>query len=109
MIRTALSTADVTLTAIAPLVHRCPFVDEVDNGTVTISWRVDGQTFELHSLRAYLDRFRDAEISHEAITDRIRHDLATTLGLADVTVTTTWDTAGMEVTCSTSPTPAGSL
>lgn len=106
MIRTAPSTADVTLSATAPLVHRCPFVDEVDNGTVTISWRVDGQTLELHSLRVYLNGFRDSEISHETVTDRIRHDLATIPGVADVTVSTTWDTAGMEVTCSTSPTRA---
>lgn len=106
MIRTEPSTADVTMHATSLLIHRCPFVDEVDNGTVTIAWRVDGQTIELHSLRDYLASFRDSEIAHESLTDRIRHDLGTTPGIADVTVTTTWDTAGMEVTCSTSPTLA---
>lgn len=98
--------SDVTITAKATLRHLCPHVEEVDYGTVTIAWRVNGATYELHSLAEYLRGFKDSRISHEQITDRIRHDLSVVDGIELVSVETTWDTAGMEVRCSTSPTPA---
>lgn len=101
------SAADVTMTVTAPVQHLCPFVDEVDDGTVTISWRVDGATFELHALAEYLRGYKDARLSHEDITDRIRHDLSAPPGVELLTVESTWTTAGVEVTCSTSPTPVG--
>lgn len=99
------STSDVEVTVTTPLTHRCPFVDEIDNGTITITWRVDGETFELHSLRHYLNSFADVEISHEGITDLIRHDLSTVPDVELISVSTAWETAGMEVRCSTSVIP----
>lgn len=104
--RTVPSTGDVQIVVTSPLTHRCPHVDEIDRGTVEISWRVYWATFELHSLRAYLDGFADVEISHEDLTNCIRTDLSDTLGIEDLTVSTNWDTAGMEVRCSTWQTPA---
>lgn len=101
------STAEVRMTVTAEVQHLCPFVNEVDNGTVTVTWRTNGATFELHSLREYLNGFKNSEISHEMLTDLIRHDLAVTQGVEVLAVESTWDTAGMEVMCSTSPTPAG--
>jgi len=89
----------------APLVHRCPFRDEVDAGGVAIVWEVETHTFELHSLRAYLDGWRDVSISHEDLTETIRGALADYPGLTVRSVTTAWDTAGMEIQCSTLPTP----
>lgn len=94
--------SDVTVTAIGALVHLCPHVDEVDNGTIEITWRVDGKTLELHTLAKYLSRFKDSRLSHEQITDRIAHDLSIEVDV--ISVTTRWQTAGMEVSCSTSPT-----
>ena len=99
-------TANVKMSVAAEVRHLCPFVNEADNGTVTVTWRTNGATFELHSLREYLNGFKDSEISHEMLTDRIRHDLSVTQGVEVVAVESTWDTAGMEVQCSTSPTPA---
>lgn len=99
--------ADVTMTAGIAVAHLCPFKDEVDNGWVTITWRCDGATLELHALADYLRGFKDARLSHEEVTDRIRHDLAATPGVELVSVETTWGTAGMEVKCVTTPTPAG--
>lgn len=87
--------------------HMCPFKNEVDCGTITVAWQVDGHTLELHSLREYFHSFIDREISHEELTDEIRAELSTHHGITDVTVSTRWHTAGMEVECSTSPTPAG--
>lgn len=98
---------DVTLSVTAPLRHMCPFIDEVDDGTVTINWSTCGNTVELHSLAQYLAQFADWRISHEALTDQIKHDIDGVQGIFATTVATSWKTAGMDVTCSTSPIPAG--
>jgi NADPH-dependent 7-cyano-7-deazaguanine reductase QueF len=90
----------------SPLRHLCPFVNEVDNGEVTIGWDAEGWTFELHSLRAYLNTFAEREISHEELTEELRAELSTHHGIEAVKVETNWTTAGMGVTCSTSRTPA---
>lgn len=88
---------DVTVTVTRPLQHLCPFKDETDNGTITIHWAADGASFELHSLAAYLDAFATSQMSHESITDRIRHDLSSTPGVTCVSVRTNWPTAGFTV------------
>ena len=96
----------VTLSATAPARHLCPFVKEKDEGTVTVTWRTLGRTFELHSLRRHLDQFMDqwgeVEVSHEEFT---RH-LQDTFDHGDsklqvLSVRTEWNTAGMPVVCST--------
>jgi len=96
-LRTEPCSSDVTLTISGPLTHLCPFVEEVDNGTVQITWRTRGQTLELHALRAWLDTFQDQKISHEALTDAIRRRLTQLPGIGDVRVTTRWHTAGFVV------------
>jgi NADPH-dependent 7-cyano-7-deazaguanine reductase QueF len=98
---------DITVTATAYIRHRCPYRDEIDEGTISITWQTRGATFELHSLRAYLDGFADTLISHEALTGAVRHELAQQEPITIVAVESCWDTADMEVRCSTSPTPAG--
>jgi NADPH-dependent 7-cyano-7-deazaguanine reductase QueF len=91
--------------------HLCPFVDETDNGLVTISWVTGGATLELHSLAAYLRTFDAVKISHEALTEQVRGDLSSIPGIDDVRVTASWHTAGLDVlvrsedTCGISPTP----
>lgn len=98
--------ADVTVTTSGPLTHLCPFRDEVDHGSITLVWRCAGATLELHTLRDYLTSWELCTLSHEEITDRIRHDLSVVVGIELLSVETTWHTAGMEVQCSFSPTPA---
>ena len=102
-VKTVHSGTDVTVTASGELRHVCPYANELDLGHVTIAWRTAGQTYELHSLAEYLRDFKDAEMSHEEITDRIRHDLSIADGVDLLSVETTWLTGGMEVRCSTSP------
>lgn len=97
--------ATVRMTATAPIRHMCPVVQEVDNGTITIGWDTDGWTLELHKLRAYLGTFQDREISHEDLTNEVRAELSGHHGINAVTVNTTWDTAGMDIQCSTSLIP----
>jgi NADPH-dependent 7-cyano-7-deazaguanine reductase QueF len=99
----------VRVSTTAPLQHLCPFVHEVDNGNVTILWDTDGWTFELHSLRDYLNTFSKREISHEDLTAELRAELQNHHGINNVTVETTWRTAGMEVQCSSWPIPAARL
>lgn len=99
--------SDVTVTVTGPIQHRCPVVEEIDRGHITITWRIKGETYELHSLAEYLRGWADSHIAHEQLTDRIRHDLSVVSGIELVSVETTWVTAGLEVSCSTSPTPAG--
>jgi NADPH-dependent 7-cyano-7-deazaguanine reductase QueF len=98
--------ANVQMSATSPIQHMCPFVHEVDNGNVTIAWDADGWTLELHALRAYLNTFADREISHEELTDEVRAEVASHHGINNVTVETTWRTAGMEVRCFSLPIPA---
>ncbi|WP_182377864.1 hypothetical protein [Nocardioides sp. WS12] len=98
--------ADVRIAATGPLTHLCPVVDEVDEGRVTITWQCNGATLELHALAEYLRGFKDARVSHEQITDRIGHDLSVVDGIELVSVESTWTTAGMEVRCVSTPTPA---
>lgn len=89
----------VRLHASGPLQHLCPFVQEIDRGLVTIGWDTDGWTIELHSLAAYLESFREREISHEDLTEELRAELSGRHGITNVTVETEWNTAGLGVTC----------
>jgi NADPH-dependent 7-cyano-7-deazaguanine reductase QueF len=88
------SNARVLVRVTAPVSKRCPFVDEIDVGTVTLTWSTDGKTAELHALREWLDTFKDRAISHEDFTREVADRLN---GQAE----STWMTAGMEVRCST--------
>jgi NADPH-dependent 7-cyano-7-deazaguanine reductase QueF len=87
----------VTMTVSAELVHRCPFRDEVDRGRVVITWTTAGSTLELHALASWLRGFADDVISHEALTSDIRDHLTAMDGITNVTVRTTWQTAGVTV------------
>lgn len=72
----------------AEVVKRCPFYDEVDTGTATLTW--DGYAPELHTLAARLASYRDVLISHEDFTSV----LVQTTGAS---VVTAWRTAGLTV------------
>jgi NADPH-dependent 7-cyano-7-deazaguanine reductase QueF len=86
--------AIVRVTVSRHLVHRCPYVDEIDIGSLTATW--EGDAVELHALARTLDAWRDVSLTHEAITDRIAAEIAE-LGGRAVEVQTVWDTAGMRV------------
>lgn len=81
----------------APLVHRCPFRDEVDEGFIELTWVTAGSTLELHALHAWLAGFEHDVISHEGITADIAEHLGALPGIDDVQVVTRWRTAGAEV------------
>jgi NADPH-dependent 7-cyano-7-deazaguanine reductase QueF len=90
--------AKVMLSITGPLTHLCPFVEEVDEGTITITWTTDHHTLELHSVREWLGQFADTTITHEQLTADIRTTLSRLAGIDNVQVVTAWSTAGFAVT-----------
>lgn len=97
------STAAVTISS--PIRHLCPFTDEADAGTVTITWTCRGATLELHSLAAWLDSFADQTISHEELPAAVADGLRTAAAeshpaFGDIVVTAVtarFTTAGIDV------------
>lgn len=89
----------LTVAVTSPLRHRCPHVEEEDHGTVTITWRVQSATLELHALRRYLQSFEEEKVSHEELTARIAREVRRVSGLTLVSVQSSWETAGQKVSC----------
>jgi NADPH-dependent 7-cyano-7-deazaguanine reductase QueF len=97
MIETVECDNDVTVSVSGELTHKCPYRDEIDHGQADITWTIAGRTLELHSLAEYLTGWQNAQLSHEQVTDRIRHDLSAIDGITDVQVSTSWNTSGLRV------------
>lgn len=70
-----LLTAPVDVSVSGPIQHLCPYKDETDNGVVTIVWRSESTTFEMHSLSEFLAFWRNKRISHEELADEIFEQL----------------------------------
>lgn len=78
--------------------HLCPFREEIDDGTVTVSWVTShGVTFELHALADAIGAREGEEVSHERWTADLTARLAE-VDVADLAVTSTWTTAGATIT-----------
>lgn len=89
--------ARVRVFVTSPVTKRCPVVDEVDVGEVSLSWDTsDGETLELHGLRALIDGYEDRAISHEEFAHELGDDVFAATGKR-VYVTAAWETAGMQV------------
>lgn len=73
--------------------HLCPYRDEMDEGTVELTFDVPaGDGPELHGLAAQID-YSEIRLSHEDMTRSL-------LELTDAQrVVTRWHTAGLDVTC----------
>lgn len=84
-----------TLTVTAELAHVCPVVGERDYGRVTITYKPASRLLELHALVALLRGYADRAITHEELTGELRGVLADALRAEDLTVTTSWTTAGL--------------
>lgn len=86
-----IKTEHVYASITSAVIKRCPVRDEMDYGTVTISRRANGESFELHSLAEYLRGFGTRRISHEDFTAVVARELS-------AHVSSTWQTAGMTCT-----------
>lgn len=90
--------SQATVTAGGLVSHLCPFVDEADHGTVTITWRCNTSTVELHSLAAYLGGFTDRRIGHEDLVEEVfQHLRDAAPGVSVRSVTARFTTAGLGV------------
>lgn len=84
----------MTITVSGSITHRCPFRDEVDDGTFELVYDWTGDyLIELYALREFVDGFRHELITHEELTERFaaRYPMAT--------VRTSWQTAGFVAKC----------
>ena len=73
----------------------CPKTGHPDFGTVTVRFeprgaKARGLCVELKSLKLYLQSFRNEGIFYEAVTNRIRDDLAKLMNPAWMVVKTDW-------------------
>lgn len=73
----------------------CPETGHPDFGAVTVRFvprakRDGGTCVELKSLKLYLQSFRNEGIYYEAVTNRIRDDLAALMGPVWMIVRTDW-------------------
>ncbi len=78
---------------------KCPKTGHPDFGTVTVRFeplgaKAGGVCVELKSLKLYLQSFRDEGIFYEAVTNRIRDDLAALMRPAWMVVKTEWKGRG---------------
>jgi NADPH-dependent 7-cyano-7-deazaguanine reductase QueF len=90
--------AVVRVTVSADAQHLCPFKDEVDYGTVRVSWSTSsGQTLELHALADLIRRNRRVEISHEQWTADLADAIRGASSVNDLLVVSEWTTAGTTV------------
>jgi hypothetical protein len=85
----------VIVTVTGPVTKRCPYRDEIDEGTVTMTFLVlSGDAPELHGLAEQIAAGLNEKVSHE---DYTRAMWATWFPKGLRRVETTWTTAGMEV------------
>lgn len=87
------------ITISGPASKRCPYRDELDEGTVTITLDLTyGDGPELHTLSERL--VSEDEVSHEQWTDALQDWLMSQCDgrLTSVRVQSAWNTAGMAVT-----------
>ncbi|MCG3123293.1 MAG: NADPH-dependent 7-cyano-7-deazaguanine reductase [Phycisphaerales bacterium] len=78
---------------------QCPVTGHPDFGTITVRFQPrpgkdGGVCVELKSLKIYLQSFRNEGIFYEAVTNRIRDDLAALMKPAWLVVRTDWKGRG---------------
>ena len=72
----------------------CPKTGHPDFGTITVRYEPAAVCVELKSLKMYFQSFRNEGIFYEAVTNRIREDLATTMSPVWMQVITDWKGRG---------------
>lgn len=77
----------------------CPVTGQPDFGTVTVRFeprpvKAGGVCVELKSLKLYLQSYRNEGIYYEAVTNRIRDDLARLMNPVWMLVRTDWRVRG---------------
>ena len=68
----------------------CPKTGHPDFGTITVRYQPEAVCVELKSLKIYCQSFRNEGIFYEAVTNRIRDDLAAAMSPRWLQVITNW-------------------
>ncbi len=68
----------------------CPKTGHPDFGTITVRYEPRAVCVELKALKLYFQSFRNEGIFYEAVTNRIRDDLASSMSPAWLQVITEW-------------------
>lgn len=85
----------------------CPKTGQPDFATVTFTYTPADRCVELKSLKLYLQRFRNAGVYHEAVTNRLLDDFVAACDPLRCEVTTAWGTrGGIDTTVTASHTSA---
>lgn len=72
----------------------CPRTGQPDFGRVILRYGPEASCIELKSLKLYYQSYRDEGIFYEAVTNRIRDDLAAALAPKWLQVITEWRSRG---------------
>ena len=72
----------------------CPKTGHPDFGTITLRYQPEAVCVELKSLKMYYQSFRNEGIYYEAVTNRIRDDLAEAMKPGWLQVVTDWKGRG---------------
>ena len=72
----------------------CPKTGQPDFGVLTFTYTPDERCVELKSLKLYHQSFRNEGIFYEAVTNRMRDDLATAMQPTWMQVITEWKGRG---------------
>ena len=72
----------------------CPKTGHPDFGTITVRYQPGATCVELKSLKLYFQSFRNEGIFYEAVTNRIRDDLAAAMKPVWLQVITDWKGRG---------------
>ena len=72
----------------------CPLTGQPDFATLTLDYIPDRANLELKALKLYLWSYRDQGAFHEAVTNRMRDDLATAMQPTWMQVITEWKGRG---------------
>jgi len=72
----------------------CPMTGHPDFGSVTLRYEPDALCVELKSLKLYFQSFRSEGIFYEAVTNRIRDDLASAMRPRWMQIITDWKGRG---------------
>ena len=87
----------------------CPVTGHPDFGTITLRYEPASLCVELKSLKLYHQSFRNEGIFYEAVTNKMRDDLATRIQPRWMQVITTWKGRGgirSEITASFGDVPS---
>ncbi|MEE2972913.1 MAG: preQ(1) synthase [Planctomycetota bacterium] len=72
----------------------CPMTGHPDFGTITLRYEPAAVCVELKSLKLYLHAFRNEGMYFEAVTNKIRDDLATTMSPRWLQIISDWKGRG---------------